>query len=513
VTLLLLVACAPEGSSPLDSGDAPVADTAPDTLPGEDDAVGFGCAPQAAEASGVERDTLTTRFACTGAATAESWEWVSGPDAATFDAATGTVTWETDLASAGEWTVVVHAIADGAREEGEVTLWVADAWDARGNDPVDPLTYTMEFGLPVFHLDGAGALDDAGMRPVDVTYKGHAFVGAEGQLRGAASSYYPKKSYRVDFAPDDEFADEAEGFPKRRSLVLTSTFDDNSYFRQKLCFDIWNLIAPARPIETRFAVVYLDGEYAGLYLLGDHVDGEWFEDQGYPEDGNLYKSVDHAANFYSTYGGAKSSWHQGYEKKEGLPEDDFSDLDALVEFVATSPDGGFEAEIAGRIDVEDVYDWWALVVYTEADDSGGKNVYLYSDPASPFFRVEPWDFNHSLGQTWQTEREPPYYDYDFTGANNLFLRLLASPTHGGPMRERFAEARAGALSAPAIQALIDDYIDRIDASARRDEDKWQREYRTYGGWSWRDDWTTYEEEVEYVRWWVDERVAFVDDWL
>ena len=40
-----------------------------------------------------------------------------------------------------------------------------------------------------------------------------------------------------------------------------------------------------------------------------------------------------------------------------------------------------------------------------ADDSGGKNAYLYFDPVGGLIHHVPWDFNHSLGQTWQTERE------------------------------------------------------------------------------------------------------------
>ena len=39
----------------------------------------------------------------------------------------------------------------------------------------------------------------------------------------------------------------------------------------------------------------------------------------------------------------------------------------------------------------------------------------------------------------------------------------------------------------------------------RDWERWGSEYRSYGGWSWRSDWTTPEEEVAYIRDWVDDR--------
>ncbi len=507
---LLLLAC--DGGTaviPVDTADtAANLDSGGDALPGDE--AEFGCAPDATDASVDEGETATLQFACTGAAKAESWALVSGPTGATFDETTGTLTWKTDLASAGEWVVKVEAVKGEGHESGKARVWVADAWDARGNTPVDPLTYTYEYGLPVLHLDVPDTIDGYSMWPGTVTYKGEVHE-IEAQVRGAASSYYPKKSYRVDFTPQDEFRDDDEGFPKRHSIVLTSTFDDNSYFRQKLCFDIWNLLDGSHRVETMFTVVYLNGEYLGLYLLGDHIDGNWWEDQGHWEGGNLYKSVDHSANFYSTYGGPKSSWHSGYEQKEGL-EADWADLDGFVQFVAESNKGDFEAGIADYVDLEMIYDWWALVIFTEADDSAGKNAYLYNDPNNPKFYYAPWDFNHSLGQTWQTDREPATYAEDFTGSNNLFKRLLASPTYGAAMSQRFADARASVLTPDNLDALIDVYVARTDPSARRDWDKWQAEYRAYGGWSWRTNWTDYDEEVDYTRQWVHDRWDFVESW-
>ncbi len=509
--LTLLLGC----HATTDVGGAPDPDTGPaetdGALPGEPPEDDFGCDPGAEDVEVDELDVATLTFRCRGSATAEAWRLVSGPEGATFDGATGTLTWATDLASSGEWKVEAAALKGELAEPGKGTIWVAEALDERGNVEPDPLIYTYEYGIPVFHLSTNGDLPADGSEPVTVTYRGHQFVGTEAQYRGAASSYYPKRSYRVDFAPDDEFEDEDEGFPKRRSVVLTSTFDDNAYFRQKMCFDIWNRISPDRPVITSFAVLYINGEYVGLYLLGDHIDGEWFEDQGYPEDGNLYKSVDHAANFYSTYGGNKSSWHQGYEKKEGL-DDSYADLDAFVEFVATSSDAEFDAGIEELVDLEDIYDWWALVLFTEADDSGGKNAYFYNDPAAPLFRFEPWDFNHSLGQTWRTEREAANYSDDFTGANNLFARLLDSRKFGQTMRDRFADARATPLAKAEMQDLIDSYVERIDRAARKDWSVWDYQYRSYSGWSWRDDWTEYDEEVDYVRGWVDDRWDWIERW-
>ncbi len=457
-----------------------------------------------------EAAVLTLR--CTGAGEASDWVITNLPDGASFDAGTRTVRWMPALDQAGRWDLRVQALTTEI-EDGTATIWVADAWDQRDNTPVDAEGYQEEFGLPVLNITKPAGMSEWELVETQATYRGHTYQVAL-EYRGAASRGYPKNSYRVEFARGDEFEDKDEDFDNRRDIVLTSTFDDNAYFRQKMCFDIWNMIRPGRPqqMQSMFVVVYMNSEYEGLYLLTDHVDGEYWKDQGYTEEINMYKSVDHSANFYDSYGGEKTSWHSGYEQKETI-DGTWTDIDDFVEFVSESSDAEFQAGIADYMEITDIYDWWTVVVFTEADDSGAKNAYLINDPAAPLFHQVPWDFNHSLGQTWQTERQGATYPEDFTSANNLFRRMLASPTYGGPMRQSMLDALDGPASVPELNAVIDEYWLRIGPSAYRDWDKWGSEYRAYGGWNWRDDWTEVDEEVGYVRDWISDRHAYVENWI
>lgn len=514
--LLLLLACRVPTPAGFDSKNLYNEDTSAPAYgdTGIEDADGespFGCEPQAEAKSVTEGEIVQLQFVCTGDATADSWEVLSAPDGAAIDAESGLLYWQTNLASAGEWQIVVRAIGAGD-ESGSGTVWVVDAWDHPENEPVNPLTYTEEYGLPVLHIAVPNDINRDTKVPTTVVFRGESFD-VEIEYRGASSYYYPKLSYEIDFPKDHEFSDADQAFDNSRSVAIVTTFDDNAYFRQKMVYDLWNGMNPERQqLLSMFAVVYLDGEYQGLYEIVDRPDGEWWEDYGFREDGNIYKSVDHAANFYEEYGGPKSSVHQGWEKKGGLPEDDFSDLDELLSFVIEATDEDFDAEIAERMAVEDIFDWWALVIFVQGDDSAGKNAYLYNDPLDPKWHHAPWDFNYSFGQTWQTARVAPYSDFDFGSYNGLFARLLASDAHREPMRERFAQHRETVLDPVQLQALIDTYTERIDQSARRDWDKWGEQYRSYDGWNWRNDWTTYEEEVAYIRDWVDERAAFVERW-
>lgn len=513
--LLVLVACVTPPIA-LDSAADINVDTAPaDSVPTDTDEteviVEDGCDPGAAPVYGVEGEPLTFTVACTGDGTAGSFVVASLPAGASYNPDAAVVTWTPGPADAGHYPIAVLSSGEGS-DAGIVDVWVADGWEATDNVQVDPRTYLEEYGLPVLHLERPDGTNDADDVPATMVYRGKPYA-MELKYRGAASSYYPKRSYTVSFSADDRFEDEAEGFDDRRKIVLTTLFDDNSYLRQLLCYELWSAMDDSRQVvQTFLTVLYVNGEYEGIFLLSDHIDGEYWEDHGYDEEGSLFKSVTHEANFYDNYGGTpKSTWHDGYEKQEGA-ENDWSELDRLVEFVATAPDADFTAHVEEYVVIEEIADWWILVRFTESDDSGGKNAYLYVDPETGLAHHAPWDFNHSFGQTWQTEREASSTDYDFFWSNNLFKRLLSDPVYGPRMRARMREQLASTYDAGAIDDRIDTWMERIGPSTARDWEKWGESYRTYGGWSWRTDWTSHEEEVAYLRTWVQERAGYMGEW-
>jgi hypothetical protein len=460
-----------------------------------------------------EGETVSVHAECaTGLAEALAIEPL--PGGAAWDADTATLTWTPGLDQAGVYELDVT----GAGEVGRVKIGVADRWDDPDNQPVDPATYTEEYGLPVFHLTTDPLINGDDYTPAAIVYRGHSFAGAEAKYRGGVSSGYPKHSFTLKFSRDDKLSEESAGLLGRRKIVLNTTFDDNSYLRQRVVFELWNRLDPGHiQIRHYSAVLFLDGQYHGLYEVLDHVDGYLMEDHGLRQDGNLYKAVNHDANFrlVGRDGDPKQTLHDGYEKKEGVPlegEDGaFADLEELVQWVAGASDEEFAAGIDSRLDRRDFEDWWILISLVQADDSAGKNSYLYHDPlAAAPFRYIPWDFNNSLGQDWQTIREPSTVDPEngwYLQANNVFDRLLADPAFAGPMRARFDAALSGAWQVDGVLTSFDRWVTEIDPVARRDQVRWGAEYAAWWG-EVHSDLTTYDEEVAYVRAWIEDRWAF-----
>jgi spore coat protein CotH len=236
---------------------------------------------------------------------------------------------------------------------------------------------------------------------------------------------------------------------------------------------------------------------------------------GLSEDGNVYKAVNHDANFRLTRnnGDPKATLHDGYKKKEGLPAATepgaFDDLDALVEFVVTADDAAFAAQIGDMIDVFDYESWWLLVTFVAADDSAGKNSYHYHAPGHRW-QTAPWDFNASFGQTWTTERRAAGSVSNYEARNLLFERFLATPEIADELAMRYRDLLDGPYSVAAIDARIDAILAELGPSVARDEIRWRAAYETFDRWSGRTDFTTHAEEVQYIRDWVAARWQVLD---
>lgn len=490
------------------------------------------CQPRAGRYVVLEGETLSINLSCAiDGAVPSMWTIDNMPDGAELDAAQGTLSWRPGLNQAASYKLT--ALALPWAEAAALDISVVDRWDADGNEPpVDPAQYVEEYGLPVLHLNTDPGLNDDEYTPATITYQGHTYTGAEAKHRGATSKSYPKRSFTLKFTKEDKFnePDRAGGFLKKRKVTLITSFDDNSYLRQRLGYELWNQLDPTGHIRVQSynVVVYLNGEYHGLYTLADHIDGFLMEDFGYDQEGNLYKARSYDANFRSSSGVAftpegmalpKDTLHDGFTKEEGTPEEGqpgaFDDLDALVSWASSSSDSEFARTIDTTLARKEYEDWWIWVSFIRADDSAGKNSYHYHDPmrADSVWHCVPWDLNASFGQDWKTFRSsadssPP--DAWFRSVNNLFDRILSDSNMGPALEARYGEELHGPFEVSKVIAQFDEMAKEIEESALRDEQKWRSAYREYMLWSGRTDFTNYQQEVQYVRSWIRGRHAYID---
>ncbi|MFP2962581.1 CotH kinase family protein [Myxococcus sp. 1LA] len=456
------------------------------------------------------------------------------PPGARFDVTTGTLSWTPGKDQASVWNLTLREESTG--ETGTLKVGVAENESAPGNVPiVDPAAYTEEYGLPVFHLSFEGRLTAGGYRPVQLVYRGQRFD-LEAKYRGATSSVFPKRSLTLKFPDEDLFSEPVfgNGFTDRKRVVLITTFNDNSYLRSRLAFDVWSRMSPGHiHLRTYSAVLYVNNAYVGLYTVADHVNKRLMAAHGVDKDADAFKAEDNRANFSRLRkdGTPKNGLHEGYEKAEGSPEEGapgaFAPMEALTAFVADSDMEAFRAGFPQRMNVQDYQDWWIFNTLILGVDSPAKNAYHLYDPATGGpWRYIPWDLDASFGQSYDTTRTSPTSKPNFRADNLLFQRMLDDPTIAGPMRERYRALLRDTLNVEAIQALIDGYVRETAPSARRDWAEWGAKHQNFGDpndpwggygnfphWHTRQDFNSYEEEVEYVRQWIRTRWGALENQL
>ncbi|MBR5135144.1 MAG: CotH kinase family protein, partial [Clostridia bacterium] len=180
-------------------------------------------------------------------------------------------------------------------------------------------------GIPVVLIDTNGAAIPDKVNYVDTAitilgadvYGGNDMYAVTGgiKLRGNSTSGYDKKPYRIKFDKKQDVF----GLGKAKSWVLLANYLDPAGVRNDLAYafatrlnqvNIQNGGAPLYVPRTRPVEVYLNGEYRGLYDLGDHIQvdstrididdsGDEFDDndvQLFPE-GNVgyYLEIEHAS--------------------------------------------------------------------------------------------------------------------------------------------------------------------------------------------------------------------------
>jgi len=470
----------------------------------------------------LEDDLISFSVACSGSLPTEDADiaLLEAPSGASFEPLTRTFTWPTTGSDGGRFDLnfSVQPIGNtGVPIVETVPVWVADNPSAAAPVPVDATRYTEEWGLPVMHIESDGFSQS--YTPINVVFYEKSYE-AFGKIRGATSAYYPKPSFTLEF-DKDEIEIPAWDSDDRDHLILLTTFDDNSYVRQKLVYDQWAAMAEywgqtRLTPRTFFTVVYINNSYWGLYVGLDRIDNEYIRQMGFENnDGNLYKAVDHSANFslYNASGGLKSSLAEGYTKEEGEPESDFSDLEALVDFTGNTGPNSLVEGLADWVYPEEFMDWYWLVTYSLAEDSGGKNSYLYHDPDSGLFRFSPWDFNHSWGQNWYTIRVSAEDDEDMTWANRVFWAFLSNEDAQETLWSRLESMQNDGPFQPAwMTAQLDAYYALIDRSAARDWAEWSTSYYSYSSWSGSrtsaNDWQDFEGEKAYLYSWLDQRALY-----
>jgi hypothetical protein len=252
-------------------------------------------------------------------------------------------------------------------------------------------------------------------------------------LGGNTSRYSQKKSFNIDF---NHFISGRE-FYDLDKLNLNGEHNDPSVIRSRICWEWLRAFRVPAP-RAAHAMVYINGNAYGLYMMVEQIDDEFVDSRFGNDDGNLYKclwpaDLDYLGpnpDQYKLFAGDR----RVYDLRTNETLDDYSDLAHFIDVLNNTPIASLECELEKVFNVHDYLRIIALDVITGNWDGyiyNKNNFYLYKNTETGKFEYIPYDLDNTLGIDW-LDRDwgtRNIYDWEQHGAEvrPLYTRLLESP--------------------------------------------------------------------------------------
>lgn len=368
------------------------------------------------------------------------------------------------------------------------------------------------------------------------------------RIRGRSSTRFPKKQYKLETWNDDNEDQNTAllGLPDESDWVLYGPYSDKTLMRNYLAYRWWEALGHYS-VRTRFCEVFLNDDddqmmsyaddYVGIYLFTeaikiapDRVDIAELtpQDNAEPEiTGGYIMEMGNAnpGGFASSVSGQTvqfSYWdpdaHQLTPFQKQYVRDYITDFEtALYGSNFNDPTDGYTA----YTDVDSQIGYEIMREFTRNFDGG--STFFYLDRGGKLTMGPLWDYNMAMGNVdYAHNDEPGYYT---TGWNDSYMapgvngwcpwwyRFKDDPDYQQRLIDRWFELRQGPLSDTSILADIATAVALLEHEATaRNFQKWP----TLGSYVWAnppgwEDRRTYQSEVDWMRQWLLERVAWIDE--
>ena len=284
----------------------------------------------------------------------------------------------------------------------------------------------------------------------------HSFSHACGAgMRGWTSLELPKKSmgvvFRGRYGGDLEADVFGNGITQFHSLAIRGGQDYTfTIFRNELCQDLCLEACPSVLSQaSKFCVLYLNGEYWGIYCLKEDV----------------------SRSYYAIRTGVSKASVSNLRGPVSIDSDLFLDVLQFCRNNDLSLEENYRY-ICSQMDIDSLIDWFLLESYCNNTDIQGNVRYMRS-PES--------------GNRWQMV----FYDLDWTfGSGIPFSPLLEGEAHTGDQmplligslcrnavfREkvlaRYGQLVNGTLSDEHVLTLLDNYVALLEPEVARDRERW-----------------------------------------
>ncbi len=371
--------------------------------------------------------------------------------------------------------------------------------------------------------NGAGELNYVDNHPTD--YNGQIAI----EIRGESSQFFEKKNYAFETQTEDGENNNVSllGMPAENDWILHGPYSDKSLIRNALSFEMGNDIMEYAS-RTRFCELIINDDYRGVYLLmekikqddsrvdiatllpedteGDELTGGYIieidrDNLDLEEDG-WYSSFP----LYPFY-----TYHDpGYDQL--MPEQKAYIQEWIYNFELAMNLSSYESTYQNYLDVESFIDYFLINELTKHIDAFKLSFYMYKQKDSDGGKLHMgpvWDFN--LGYSnfdFACDPDPEGWIYPCTAWPFWVDKLIGIEAVQDQMFCRWQQLREDKLETEFLMSRIDSLVDYIGPAANRNFNR----FDVLGNYVWPNVFIgeTYDEEVNYLRDWLDQRLFWMD---
>ena len=324
--------------------------------------------------------------------------------------------------------------------------------------------------------------------------------------RGNATWALAKKPYSLVLAEEGNLL----GMGAAQRWVLLANGGDPSHIRNKLVYDFAAEAGLSFSPDCTWVDLYLNGEYAGLYLLSER--NEIHTQRVALEENSSFlvsmelemRLVKQEYPFVSMRSGADLRIHHS-----SIPETELAKMWQSAENAILAEDGVDPDTGKSWQELIDLDSWARKYLVEEifgSVDAGSVSQYFYADPAEGKIYAGPvWDFDNALGNAseWQLCR-PEAFFADRARLNAWadqpwFHALCKKEAFHSRVLELYREEYRPLLKTYLCEKLAA-YAQQVEKATALDQLRWQTD--------------PMESEVEYILGYMTRRMEFLDSlWL
>ena len=322
--------------------------------------------------------------------------------------------------------------------------------------------------------------------------------------RGNSTWIFPKKPYQIKFDHKESIL----GIPKDKKWILLANYSDKTMLRNEVAFDLSRLSNLNWTPESRFVELFINNEYLGIYQITQKIE-ETSNRVNLKKNGYLLV-IDQPGRLNPDNIFFKTKNHL-FKIKE--PKLDFRDNKYFIikNFIELAENvlfsNNFKDPLHGYskyFDVDSFVDWYLINEITMNSDSKFvTSVFMNYVPGGKLKMGPIWDYDISLGNINYNKYTKNPNGFYIKNAP-WFSRLFEDPRFVAKVKSRFNYFYN---KRDLLQEHINLNFLYLNQSQERNFHKWP----ILGKYIWPNNvyFSTYEEEVSYLKEWLDKRL----EWL